>query len=225
LDSLQSPLKIALHGFLGLPSDWNIPGVIAIDYLKTNGLGPEVSLLDWGHNFCDYVSKQFGRRPLTLLGYSQGGRLALHALRARPELWSEAHLISTNPGLQTEFDKQARKKLDKHWADRFLNEPWNKVLGDWNSQPVFASDPEPGRKENQFNRQALAKCLESWSLGNQDDFREWISETKLKITWWAGENDEKYKAIVSGLKIGSSQSKKIVPETGHRVIFQNKFEV
>jgi 2-succinyl-6-hydroxy-2,4-cyclohexadiene-1-carboxylate synthase len=225
LDSLQPTLKIALHGFLGLPSDWNIPDVIAIDYLNISGLGPEVPLRDWGQNFCDYVSKKFEHRSLTLLGYSQGGRLALHALRARPKLWSRAHLISTNPGLQNESEKQTRKKLDKQWAERFLNEPWEKVLSGWNSQPVFLNDPEPRREEHQFDRKTLANCLESWSLGNQDNFREWISETNLKFTWWAGARDEKYKSVIADLKIGAGQSKIIVPETGHRIIFQNKFKV
>ena len=225
MDSLQPTLKIALHGFLGRPSDWQIPDVVALDYMNIDGLGPDVPFRNWGNNFCQYVNARFGNHKFILLGYSMGGRLALCALKARPEMWQQAHIISANPGFLPEQERESRQAFEQNWADKFLNQSWDNLINDWNSQAIFSGDPEPLRFEQNYDRKKLASCLQNWSLSKQQDFRPWIAETNTSINWWVGEKDIKYKKFIDDLKITQSQKKITVPGIGHRIIFQNKFNI
>ena len=72
-----------------------------------------------------------------LLGYSLGGRLALHALLHAPELWAGALVVGADTGLADPKEREARVRWDAAWAERFLNEPWEDVLRDWDAQAVF----------------------------------------------------------------------------------------
>ncbi|MBT7213976.1 MAG: hypothetical protein HN869_02080, partial [Verrucomicrobia bacterium] len=49
-----------------------------------------------------------------ILGYSMGGRLALHALTAAPEKWRAAIIVSAHPGLVS--GQQERREEDREWA-------------------------------------------------------------------------------------------------------------
>src|SRR5690606_6539540 len=92
-----------------------------------------------------------------LVGYSLGGRIALHALRDSPDLWQAAVIISAHPGLVLEEDRVVRKKADQEWAKRFMHEDWDLLMKSWNSQPVFKNGSQPLlRHERDFDRKKLA---------------------------------------------------------------------
>lgn len=219
---------IALHGFLGEASDWNAPFAllkntdrVAFNYMQTAGFGPEISLKDWGARFNQYFSKAFPNEKRVLVGYSLGGRLALHALKDNPSLWSQTILLSTNPGLMFSAEKVGRLNSDRQWADKFLNSPWKDVLKEWNEQDVFHGAKEPVRDEKKFNRKILADTLVNWSLGHQEDFRPWIKQTDAKIIWMSGSLDKKYSAMMNSLQLGPQQKKISMPQAGHRLLFEN----
>lgn len=219
---------IALHGFLGEPSDWNAPFAllkntdrVAFNYTQTNGFGPDVPLKEWGNRFNQYFSKAFPNERRVLVGYSLGGRLALHAIKDNPELWAQTILLSTNPGLMFSPEKAGRLNNDKQWAEKFLKNPWQDVLKEWNEQEVFHGAKEPLREEKKFNRQILADILTNWSLGHQDDFRPWIQKSNAKITWMTGSLDKKYTAMLNSLQVGPQQKKVVMPQAGHRLLFEN----
>lgn len=98
-----------LHGFLGRPSDWDriqakLPVAeglrfFNLDYFKNPLLDPKNSLSSWADHFINWIETQSGLHDRNILvGYSLGGRLALHALEKKPGLWHRLVLISTNPG-------------------------------------------------------------------------------------------------------------------------------
>lgn len=151
----------ALHGFLGRPADWQsvLPEAVHVDLFKP----PIKSFEVWAAEFNSQVE------PGSLLvGYSLGGRLALHALAQNPALWKGGVIVSANPGLDVE-EREARLKHDLSWAKKFLNDPWEKLMAEWNSQPVFAGRPPVfERREEEFDRGVLAMVLEKWSLGRQE---------------------------------------------------------
>jgi 2-succinyl-6-hydroxy-2,4-cyclohexadiene-1-carboxylate synthase len=232
LEGVFNPVTIwALHGFLGLPSDfdsvqqsfqnlqpqvnWN-----SLNYLKRRELSPENSLEVWGKNLNDFVSKQNpAEEKRWLVGYSQGGRLALHALKENPRMWSGAVLISAGPGL-TELEKRERAIQDREWAERFLNDPFEATVTKWNAQSVFqGSKNEPRRQEQDFNRRQLADCLLHWSIAKQESLFSFLKNPPGSILYLAGENDLKYVQIGQYL---AHQSNRIhfekVPDAGHRVI-------
>lgn len=223
-----------LHGFLGLPSDFErtmreieTPSeeshVLSVDYLKFRETSSQVALTDWGKQFNRWVEsyekgKSSGKR--VLVGYSQGGRLALHAVQANPSFWQGLILISTNLGISN-GEKPARLKSDQEWAQKFLNENFVKTVEKWNAQPVFqGSKAEPQRNETQYNRNLLVSCLENWSLAHQQDFKQEIPNWKMPTMYVAGDKDAKYIQIAREFqRLQPSANLSIVPESGHRVLF------
>src|SRR5687768_13002359 len=83
----------ALHGFLGLPSDWDF-------------LNPQFAINLYDYADCDFweFAKVFNdlasetQSPKMILGYSLGGRLAMHAFLAQPDLWDGAVFVSAHLG-------------------------------------------------------------------------------------------------------------------------------
>jgi 2-succinyl-6-hydroxy-2,4-cyclohexadiene-1-carboxylate synthase len=210
-----------LHGFLGLPSDWEFLER-KWNYVDLFNAPVGEGLWSWAGMFNDAV-KETGQKRL-LIGYSLGGRLALHALIDSPRLWSGAVIISANPGLQTAKEKKARLERDLQWSQRFLSEPWELLMKDWNAQHVFSGDDcAPVRKEEDYSRTALAGALKGWSLGKQNDLRQAIRQLSVPVLWIAGERDPKSASIAKSLKFSHSQSKVwIDSEAGHRVPWQQK---
>src|SRR5690349_16132305 len=98
----------ALHGFLGLPEDW--------DFLRRAGFvvtTPDLS--------------EIPPEGETLLGYSMGGRLALLAL-ANGAKYRRAVIVSS--AISFEGDVEQRRAEDERWAERFERGEWYSVMRD-----------------------------------------------------------------------------------------------
>lgn len=213
----------ALHGFLGRPEDFDGLGVTlnAIDYLKTRELSSGHDFKSWAENFNKFIQAQNRTEAKhVLIGYSLGGRLALHAIQQNPQLWSGLVLISTNPGIPP-WERVSRLASDQVWAEKFETMIFEKVLAQWNAQPVFqGSQNEPIRKESDYNRHLLAKCLTQWSIGIQEDFHPFLQTTRVPVLYLSGEKDLKYTAIGQNIKKANSQIQTFsVAQSGHRVLF------
>lgn len=227
---------IALHGLLGAPEDWSAfrrefpDPVEALDYTRLPALAPGIGFAEWGAAFDSWLrsSGEVGEQ-VVLLGYSQGGRLALQVLKAIPERVAGLVLLSTNPGLANEdiAGREARRRHDESWARRFENEDWESVLASWNAQPVFAgARAEPPRAESHEARAIAAASLRAWSLAHQADARELIACHARKILLVVGALDGKYLELGQRLaRSGAGPSLCVVPEAGHRVLLEAPGEV
>lgn len=191
-----------LHGFLGIPSDYNacfehlsIQNVRSLDYTKISGLAPDVFVSDWGQNF---LNLQTGSEPITAVGYSQGGRLLLEAFAHNPRRFKQLILISSHSGLKSFAEKETRLNSDRQWAQLFRTENWVSLMKKWNSQAVFDQGAEVPRIEKDFDRENLALCFENWSLAHQPDRNELIQSHK-NIHVIVGEQDHKYRNLYSQL--------------------------
>lgn len=239
---------------LKLPPNWEMK---AIDYLHVRELSPENSLRDWGSNFCKFVlnkeksvnssgseftkpsssttlseknDQSIATQPKRwLLGYSQGGRLALHAFFENLYMWEGLILLSAHPGIRAEdkltedTERLHRKQFHEQWVRRFEKQDFNKTVEQWNALPVFAgSKHEPVRLEENYNRHQLTKCLSHWSLSLQKDFHPEIKVCQKKIFYVAGQFDEKYKQIAHQLEnLNPNVVAMTAPNSGHRVLFDN----
>jgi 2-succinyl-6-hydroxy-2,4-cyclohexadiene-1-carboxylate synthase len=186
----------ALHGFLGLPSDW--------DFLKEAGFS--------------IVTPPLGEIPPKgdlLLGYSMGGRLALQALLGGAR-YRRAVIVSAGLGIEDRVAREERCKTDEQWARAFETEPWNEVVRAWNDQPVFGGH-RVRRDERDFDRRELARQLRDWSPGVLPPLAWRLREIVIPVLWMAGERDSKYVAegerAVSLLKSGELW---ICPGAAHR---------
>lgn len=215
----------ALHGFLGRGADWDAlgraleragaPGLRAPDLFRRPPQVP--TLAAWGAEFTAEVAAE-DAAPI-LLGYSLGGRLALHALLAAPERWRRAVIVSAHPGLADPRERAERRRDDEQWAARFERESWDRLLEAWDARAVFGGTPTArARPEAAFDRAALAAALRAWSLGAQDDLRPALERLTIPVLWIAGARDARYAALAEEacgrLPHGTVA---IAPDAGHRV--------
>jgi 2-succinyl-6-hydroxy-2,4-cyclohexadiene-1-carboxylate synthase len=213
-----------LHGFLGLPSDWDFldapkeASLQKVDIFKVLSPSTGASMMDWAEAFNDQLSKNSEKR--VLLGYSMGGRLALHSLVRNPSLFAGAVIVSANPSPLPE-ERKSRIAADETWAERFENEPWESVVSAWESHPVFGGKPIPFlRRESDLRRADLAGALRAWSLAHQESLTPRLSQIEVPVLWITGEQDSRYQEIAKRVRsqtAGAPIEFVSIPDSGHRV--------
>lgn len=182
----------ALHGFLGKPSDWDFLDLQNLRAPNLHQASQTKDFWSWAEDFNRVVADDAA--PI-LLGYSMGGRLALHALLQAPKLWKAAIIISAHTGLQSEQERAARLKSDAKLAEDFLQQAWAEVTDQWHAREMFGALPPPSpRQESEYSREALAFALQTWSLGRQDFLLPRLKEIQCPVLWIAGEKEEKFVA-------------------------------
>lgn len=228
--STTPTVLFSLPGFLGHPSDWKgiLPSSselwkhVPLHYYDIRLSPPSSGLRSWADSFNRMIASRLHHEgPRILLGYSLGGRLALHALCRQPQLWSGAILISTHPGLPSE-ECAVRIHSDEVWAERFEHEPLEQVLQAWNSQALFDSAPFPApRPSDGYDRALLAATLRGWSLGRQQELTPLLATLPMPILWIVGEKDLRYSAIAERITLSHTLSHVVVVSgAGHRVPWQ-----
>ena len=227
---------LAIHGFLGSANDWlPLKELISkrsqsvdfqcLDIFKNKEFAKFASLSEWAKALNEQQKNLHVERNI-LMGYSLGGRLALHAAVDKPGLWDDVVLLSAHPGLLGQGEREARQNKDKKWAEQFANLPWEEVVNLWNNQPVFLGGEEKKRDESDYNRDLLTHALINWSLGNQEFLGEGMKNIKPKMHWYAGEKDQKFINLFNNLKIdGFIDSYRVVKGASHRIIFDNPAEL
>ncbi len=222
-----------LHGAVGAASDWRS----LASGLAKHGISTRAVDL-WRFLQCESVTMpEFGKRlnadaegevsrsqRRILIGYSMGGRLALHAL-LEAGLWDAAVIISANPGLQDPQEAAQRRSQDAQWATRALTESWSDFLAAWNAQPILGGALRDEREDKKLiqRRREIARSFVDWSLGNQESLWDSLTEIKIPVLWIAGETDPKFSAIAQEAAAKSPNfSLAIGPAAGHRVPWENE---
>jgi 2-succinyl-6-hydroxy-2,4-cyclohexadiene-1-carboxylate synthase len=218
-----------IHGFLGRPSDWEKIKIYfkdfdlqfhsISDYILENNINHNNDFLNWSQNFNNSCLLNKSNHKNIIIGYSLGGRLALHSLISKNFQWDAAIIVSANPGLSNENEKKLRIEKDLHWSHRFLNENWVDVIKDWDSQPTFAGIQNTlVRKKEEINKNEIFDILNRFSLGKQNDLQESIEKLKIPILWVSGEKDTKFSSITNKIQaLNSGIQIAIIPHAGHRV--------
>ncbi|MGK5593837.1 MAG: alpha/beta fold hydrolase [Parachlamydiaceae bacterium] len=211
---------IALPGFLGLKNDWDLFKAkhFGVHTFISESLFCKPSLNEFAQAFNIKMEENpFSSR--VLMGYSLGGRLALHILLQAPHLWDKAVIISAHPGLNTLGEKEQRIASDTIWAHKFLHNPWEDLLAEWNTQAIFQGFlPCLTKREEEFSRSNLAHFLTHYSLGYQEDLRESIARLPCSILWITGELDQKFSSLASDLRFTHPKSRVLrLGNAGHRV--------
>ena len=244
---------IALHGFLGLPSDWltydnafqeasgrphSVRKWSLYADLPSQPPAPdEYPLRIWAKSFCERIERgwqSFGsdeRTKPVLLGYSMGGRLALHALLEKPDLFSAVIVVGAHPGLSSEDLRKHRVMNDAKWAERFRTEEWDGLIGAWGEQEVFGGRSvrpeaiELNRQEVDYNRVDLARAMQLWSLGRQEDLRPELASVTLPTLWVNGSFDRRFQELYTELQMDlvdtPAHQFAEVEQAGHRVPWDN----
>lgn len=232
-----SPRLVLLHGLLGSAQDWQpllqaLPACLRQQALALDlpghspAAGPAVDFAHWPA-WLDQRLKAHQVGDFILLGYSLGGRLALHYSATSYSATTEAAtndaaapanrprlqgliVESGHPGLanhngQQETDeRKLRARHDARWVRRFWREPFTEVLADWYQQPVFAELDTAQRQQlialrGQQDGRAIARMLAATSLARQPDHRAWLADSALPTLWLCGARDQKFSALACQL--------------------------
>ena len=228
---------LALHGFLGRPSDWDglaaaFPEktVAAID-LWTMLERPEVT--DWPSlsaaldaTLADALGAD-DTRPAFLVAYSFGARLALSSALASAQgrVLRGVCLVSCNPGLgdRDSAARDERRATDESWARWILTWPEAEIWGAWDAQPVLEGPGQPPPRDGlPAARETLAKALTRFSLSGQPDFRPRLRSWGGPLLWVTGALDAKFSRIARELSEGGvSAAFATCADAGHRVPWDN----
>ena len=222
-----------LHGAVGAASDWrSLAGILAKDGISTRSVDlwrflqcESVPMPDFGKRLNADAEGEVSRgQRRILVGYSMGGRLALHALLEGGP-WEAAVIISANPGVRDSEEAAARRGKDAVWATQALTRSWADFLSEWNSQPVLGGAMRDEREDKKLiqRRREIARSFVDWSVGNQQPLWDKLPEIQIPVLWIAGEEDTKFLAIANEAAQSSDCFEvAIAPGSGHRVPWENE---
>ena len=137
---------VALHGFTGESADFGLiraclPAERTLHAPDLPGHGA----LRHRRDFRDYsleahlelITQAATSPQITLLGYSLGGRLALHWAVAHPERVARLVLIGASPGLATASEREERRLADATLADFIRTRGLDAFFKYWHNQTFF----------------------------------------------------------------------------------------
>jgi 2-succinyl-6-hydroxy-2,4-cyclohexadiene-1-carboxylate synthase len=214
-----------LHGTLGTPKDWElIPFKRPYKAVDLYNKYADLSLEGFAKQFNRDVASD-GEEMRVLVGYSLGGRLALHALIDNPGLWDCAVIISANPGFSQDTEKEPYLKRDLKWSRLFKSEPinWQNVFLEWEAEDVFKNAQISFERDpKDYNIKALSSSFENWSVGGQKDLTSQINDLHIPILWVTGEGDKKYQTMAKWILLRHQLSGSImIEQSAHRVPWEN----
>jgi 2-succinyl-6-hydroxy-2,4-cyclohexadiene-1-carboxylate synthase len=161
-----------------------------------------------------------------VLGYSMGGRVALHLAAAAPERVGALVLESSSPGIADAAERQARIAADEKLADSIKLEGLEAFVERWERLPLFASQaalPEDTRAQLHAQRLrnnplGLANSLRGLGTGQQESLWDQLAGLDVRTLLIAGALDAKYRALAGEMLALLPNSRALImPGVGHAV--------
>ncbi len=233
----EGPALLLLHGFTGSSATWapfldtwrgfttivvDLPGHGASDcpanpsrYRMERCVEDLVAVMD-----------RLGVERTAALGYSMGGRVALHLALAAPERLSALVLESASPGIDDPAARQARHDSDEALAQSIERDGMEAFVSRWEALPLFASQAqltaavqeELRRQRLSNNPVGLANSLRGMGAGQQNPLWRRLGETNVPALVIAGQLDEKYSVLARRMAaIMPDARAELVAGAGHAV--------
>lgn len=163
------------------------------------------------------------------LGYSMGGRIALHAALTHPDEVRGLITIGATAGIDGADDRAARRTADAALADRLLADGLPAFLDRWLASPLFAglSADAACRTEREANRpEGLASSLRRCGTGSQLVLWPSLADVVQPFMAIAGSEDRKFTALAERLVVSMGGPTQLGIETGtHAVHLENPDQV
>jgi 2-succinyl-6-hydroxy-2,4-cyclohexadiene-1-carboxylate synthase len=222
---------VLLHGFTHTGASWS-PVIRALGE-RYNAIAPDIR----GHGSAserepvsvegvidDVLRMVPEEEPFTLVGYSMGGRIALHvalALRGRVQ---RLILIGASPGISDKLEREVRLQADERLAAWIASGvSIEQVARRWEQTGVLAGQPPAvgtrAHRDRLRNTPAgLARALRGLGTGALPSAWERLGELRMPVVLIAGAEDEKFCAIASQMAARiPAAGVVIVPGVGHAV--------
>ncbi len=203
---------VALHGFTGRGDDFShlslcLEGareVICPDWPGHGGKSGLRSPGDYSlESHLRVIDAASGGEAIELLGYSMGGRLALHWALAHPERVTRLILVGASPGLRTEGERLERTAADGALADFIRSQGLDAFLRYWHGQTMFRTLQTLPKKRlegilaarGRNDPEGLALSLLHVGTGALPSLWGRLHELKMPVDLITGTKDLKFTAI------------------------------
>lgn len=168
----------------------------------------------------DELAERCGRGDW--LGYSLGGRIALHVALRHPEAVERLVLLSTTAGIDDPAKRAARTAQDRQRADHVEALGVQRFLAEWLTMDMFSALEPWARfaEERARNTSAgLAGSLRNCGTGSMAPLWARLAELRMPVLVLAGSLDETYVEAARRMAtaIGAQAQVEIVPGAHHAV--------
>ena len=233
--SSRAPVPVLfLHGFMGSHDDW-YPIVDRLDgraalLVDLPGHGRSLGLegpysMEQTVTLLAAVLDAANVRRAYVVGYSMGGRAALAFASAHPDRCRALLLESASPGLPSERERRARRKVDEARAVQIETGDYLEFLKEWYRQPLFETyRRQKGLLERVIRARSanspaeLARSLRGMGTGSQPSFWARLEDLHLNAVIVAGALDAKYVEIAERMATLLPRARAVVvPGAGHTV--------
>lgn len=155
------------------------------------------------------------------VGYSMGGRLALHAALREPDRFAALVLVGASAGIEESGERAERARADSQLAVWMESQPIESVVDRWESNPVFATQPpelvqaqRPGRLSH--DPADLAGLLRTAGQGACPPVWDRLGELQCPLLAIAGEHDQRYAQAAERMAAAAPRGAAAqVPGAGH----------
>ncbi len=212
-----------LHGFTQTSKSWVSPAsairggtkqfIDAPDHGESQG--QSLNLAEAGNAVAEIALES------TLIGYSMGARIALHAVLQNPKAFNGVVLVSGTAGIADDQERMNRKLHDEALACSIEDTGNEAFIREWVQQPLFANSrfsEEDIADRLRNSASSLASSLRLCGTGTQRSLWDDLKNILIPVLVVAGERDEKFVAIAHQMHglIPFSQIA-IVQNAGHAV--------
>lgn len=219
---------VLAHGFTQTSRSWSaieslladrLPGTttVAID-LPGHGDAPAPADADlWAS--AHRLTEEGG--AAVYIGYSMGGRVALHAALARPDTVQGLVLIGATAGIADDAERAARRAADERLADHIERVGVDAFVDEWLRNPLFAGlSPEAARRDDRLRNTpaGLAASLRAAGTGTQEPLWDRLDGIEAPTLVLVGADDAKFAALGGRLVTAIPGAELVaVPGAGHSV--------
>lgn len=228
----DAPTMLLLHGFTGSGRNWEelaskLRGwqIVAPDLPGHGGTEAPAGAMPVVAKDLVSLLDALSIDQALVIGYSMGGRLALHLAVEAPERVRGLVVIGATPGLADAEARDARLAADEALAKQ-IESDFDGFVRDWEALPLFASQramaPESQERIREIRRShspdALAKALRLLGTGAQPPLQARMSGLRMPVLWVVGEYDAKFRAIAQAVQpLLPAARFAILPYAGHAV--------
>jgi 2-succinyl-6-hydroxy-2,4-cyclohexadiene-1-carboxylate synthase len=220
------PALVLLHGFTQTRQSWRRT-VQALGAPGYRALVPDLP----GHgqsaqrtpsfDACTAYVRALAPDRFTLVGYSMGGRIALHAALALRDRVERLVLVGASPGIADPAEREVRRAADAALADRIEQIGVEAFAAEWGAQPLFAGQPPRVAAAANADRlrntpAGLAAALRGLGTGVMAPLWDRLGELTVPVTLVVGERDEKFRTLAERMRERLPDARlAIIPGAGH----------
>lgn len=224
----SSPKVVFLHGFTQTGNSWKpiAEQVVAAGYhavvIDLPGHAGSAGVRADLRRTAD-MAAQIGE-VATYVGYSLGGRVALHLALMYPHLTTNVIIIGANPGIDDDDERARRRESDDLLSERLVEVGVEQFLREWVAQPLFGDLAESQADLTDRARntvEGLDSSLRMAGTGAQNSLWPRLRELNSPVIAMAGERDQKFSALAEQIAGAVPRGRAVlVPDADHAAHLQ-----